>query len=163
RQANERIALASEQAARAAAEEASRRSSLLADATRLLFGSLDFWTTVQSLFSVVVPSMADFCSFTLLRDADGFERTDLAWVTETGERVKSWGATVRAPFETSIKPALRSRKPHFFSNDHSPLVEHAPAYPPAAGHDGAPPKGLLQLPPLCAGAAFPVVARGRVL
>src|SRR6266853_7000051 len=63
RQVDERIALVREQAARAAAEEASRRSIMLADATRALFSSLDFWTTVHELFAMVVPSLADFCSF----------------------------------------------------------------------------------------------------
>ena len=66
-QAEERIALAREQAARAAAEEASRRSSFLAEASRALSGSLDFRPRIQELFSVVVPALADFCSFTLGR------------------------------------------------------------------------------------------------
>src|SRR5206468_2373686 len=42
RQADERVALAREQAARAAAEDATRRSSFLAEASRVLASTLDF-------------------------------------------------------------------------------------------------------------------------
>ncbi|HLK86245.1 MAG TPA: response regulator [Candidatus Binataceae bacterium] len=165
RQANERIALAREQAARAAAEEASRRSTLLADATRLLFGSLDFWTTVHSLFSVVLPSLADFCSFTMLRDTEGFARTDLAWVAATGENALRSSVAVPAPLVSAVKVALVSRKPHFFSNDYSNLSEDEVGRTQTAEQcDG----GSLcdfesQLPTLLTGAAFPLVARGRVV
>src|SRR5919201_3633866 len=49
RQAEERIALAREQAARAAAEEATRRSLFLAEASTILSSSLDFATTLRGL------------------------------------------------------------------------------------------------------------------
>src|SRR5690348_482221 len=47
--ADERVALAREQAARAAAEEATRRSAFLAEASKVLSSSLDAETTVRGL------------------------------------------------------------------------------------------------------------------
>jgi signal transduction histidine kinase/DNA-binding response OmpR family regulator len=79
RQAEERIALAREQAARAAAEAASRRSALLAEASEALFKSLDSQSTVEQLFSVVLPSLADACIVTLLDDHTRADRTEMAW------------------------------------------------------------------------------------
>ena len=165
RQANERIALAREQAARAAAEEASRRSTLLADATRLLFGSLDFWTTVHSLFSVVLPSLADFCSFTLLRDAEGFERTDLAWVAATGGHAIRSSVAVPASVAPAVKAALVSRQPCFFSKDCSSVLDETTARDQPVEHDEGETlrDRALQLPALLTITAFPLVARGRAV
>src|SRR5437870_2673226 len=66
RQAEERIALAHEQAARAAAEEATRRSAFLAEASTVLTSSLDMQATQHGLLQMVVPELADFASVTLL-------------------------------------------------------------------------------------------------
>src|SRR5690348_11517772 len=63
KQMEERIALIREQTARAAAEEANRRSTILADASKALTGTLDFQTRIYELFPVLVPSLADMCSF----------------------------------------------------------------------------------------------------
>src|SRR5207302_4603276 len=55
RQADERVALAREQTARAAAEEANRRSAFLAEASRALAGSLEPAATLRALARLVVP------------------------------------------------------------------------------------------------------------
>src|SRR5262249_31544912 len=55
RQADERVHLAREQAARAAAEEATRRSAFLAEASRLLANSLDPGAAGRGLARLVVP------------------------------------------------------------------------------------------------------------
>src|SRR5206468_7343886 len=59
RQAEERVALAEERSKRAAAEEASRRSAFLAEASRVLSNSLDLEATLRGLARLVVPSLAD--------------------------------------------------------------------------------------------------------
>ncbi len=156
RQADERIALAREQTARAAAEEASRRSILLADATRALFSSLDFWTTVHELFSLVVPSLADFCSFTAVNSRGGLERTELAWITAGGLQGNASTETVSAPLASGIEQALATRKPQFFEHDDSmPSLRRSDA---EAASDR-----LADLPTLRSGGMFPLIARGRIV
>lgn len=62
RQADERVALAREQALRAAAEEATRRSAFLADASRTLTRSLDPAATLRALACSAVPFLADLAA-----------------------------------------------------------------------------------------------------
>src|SRR3954452_20395408 len=59
RQAEERVALAREQALRAAAEEARRRSEFLARASHVLANSLDYEATLHGLLGVAVPHLGD--------------------------------------------------------------------------------------------------------
>ena len=67
-QGEERVALAREQTARMAAEEATRRSHFLAEVTSVLARSLDHETTVQEFLRLVVPHLADFAGITLVRE-----------------------------------------------------------------------------------------------
>ncbi|MUG93952.1 response regulator [Scytonema sp. UIC 10036] len=53
--------LAREQAARAEAEAQERRSTFLAEASRLLASSLDYHTTLSHVASIAVPTLADWC------------------------------------------------------------------------------------------------------
>src|SRR5437773_12561678 len=69
RQAEERVALAREQAARLAAEEATGRLSFLAEASTVLARSLDHETTVSGLLRLVVPYLADLAAVTLVGSA----------------------------------------------------------------------------------------------
>jgi len=158
RQVDERIALAREQAARAAAEEASRRSIMLADATRALFSSLDFWTTVHELFSLVVPSLADFCSFAAVNPRGGLERTELAWITAGGLQGNTSAETVPAPLAPGIEQALATRKAQFFEDGDSiaPFGQPAPGAEPARDQ-------LAEVPTLRSGGMFPLIARGRIV
>jgi signal transduction histidine kinase/DNA-binding response OmpR family regulator len=64
-QAAHRVQLAREQVARQVAENAMRRSALLAEASRLLSRSLDFDATLAILHKIVVPSLADACQLVL--------------------------------------------------------------------------------------------------
>jgi signal transduction histidine kinase/CheY-like chemotaxis protein len=66
RQAEERIQLEKEQAARAAAEAAERRSRLLAEASGVLGSSLDYQTALEGLTRLVVPDLADWCAVYIL-------------------------------------------------------------------------------------------------
>jgi len=61
RQAEERANLIREQAARAEAEAQQKRFAFLADAGKVLAGSLDYQETFQNLACLVVPRLADLC------------------------------------------------------------------------------------------------------
>jgi signal transduction histidine kinase/DNA-binding response OmpR family regulator len=67
--AEERVARARAEAARTAAEDASRRSAFLSHASRELGGSLDLHASMQRLLDLVVPSMAEF-GLVLIDDKD---------------------------------------------------------------------------------------------
>src|SRR4051794_39960318 len=80
RQAEQRVALAQEQAARAAAEEATRRSNFLAEASTVLSSSLDVRATLRGLLRVVVPYLADLAGATLVGEHGRPWQSELAWV-----------------------------------------------------------------------------------
>jgi len=77
RQAEESIALAEEQAKRAAAEEANRSSAFLARASTVLANSMHFEATLRGLARVAVPFLADL-SLVCLANETG-QPTDLEW------------------------------------------------------------------------------------
>jgi signal transduction histidine kinase/DNA-binding response OmpR family regulator len=68
KKADEHIVLAREQAARAAAEAATRRASFLAEASKILSSSLDVDSLMSGATRLLVPVLADFSAITL---ADG--------------------------------------------------------------------------------------------
>jgi len=70
RRAEERVALAQEQAGRAAAEAASLRAAFLADAGKHMARSLDLETTVQSILRLAVPDLGDFAVLQLRNTGD---------------------------------------------------------------------------------------------
>jgi signal transduction histidine kinase/DNA-binding response OmpR family regulator len=78
-QADERVALAREQAARAAAEEATRRSTFLAEASKVLSSSLDYEATVRGLLRLTVPYLGDLTAITLVDEQGRPRQTELAW------------------------------------------------------------------------------------
>ncbi len=88
RQAEEHLALAEEKAARAAAEQASRRLSFLAQASVALAGSLDFDAITRELSRLCVPLLADACGLTLAHARDG-AGTDVAPVAGDPRRTRS--------------------------------------------------------------------------
>ena len=79
RQADERVALAEEQAARAAAEEATRRADFLAEASKVLSRSLDPGDTIANLARLTVPFLADLGAVTLVGEHGRPWHTELAW------------------------------------------------------------------------------------
>ncbi len=88
RQAEEHVALARAQAARAAAEEATRRSAFLAEASNVLVRSLDYEAIPRGLARHSVPFLADLCAVALLDEGPGPRwRTELAWVARPDEDV----------------------------------------------------------------------------
>ena len=100
RQAEERVALAEERSKRSAAEEANRRLAYLAEASRVLAGSLDPAATAQALARLVVPSLADVAGLTVAGDAAHPWQTKLAWVCPGSRDVQSrWLQPADAPLE----------------------------------------------------------------
>src|SRR5947209_167133 len=85
RQADERVALAREQAARAAAEEATRRSGFLAEASTVLSSSLDFEATLRGLARLGVPFLADVGLVAHTDDGGEIRHAEVAWADEAGE------------------------------------------------------------------------------
>jgi signal transduction histidine kinase/DNA-binding response OmpR family regulator len=79
-QAEERVALARAEVARIAAEEATRRSAFLAEATAVLSNSLDPETTARRLAGMVVPILADLAAVTTTDELGRPRRTDVAWI-----------------------------------------------------------------------------------
>ena len=65
RKAEERIALAREQVARAAAEESMRGASFLAEASKVLGSSLDVNSLMSSATGLVIPMLGDLSAITL--------------------------------------------------------------------------------------------------
>jgi signal transduction histidine kinase/DNA-binding response OmpR family regulator len=94
RQAEERVVLAREQAARAAAEEVTRRSLFLAEASKVLMRTLDPMATLRGLVSQVVPFLADLAAGTLIDSYTG------AWINEFAWSDPAGGAT---PHQTTLK------------------------------------------------------------
>jgi signal transduction histidine kinase/DNA-binding response OmpR family regulator len=85
RQADERVALATAEAARAAAEEATRRASFLADASKVLSSSLDHETTLRGLLRLTVPYLADFGAISLADSQGQIGSTEIAWGEPGGQ------------------------------------------------------------------------------
>jgi signal transduction histidine kinase/DNA-binding response OmpR family regulator len=73
KRADERVALAKEQAARTMAEESQRRASFLAEATQVMASSLDVDTILNGAAVLVVPFLADYGAMVLV-NADGSVR-----------------------------------------------------------------------------------------
>lgn len=73
-QADERVALATAEAARAAAEDATQRSSFLSHASSVLGGSLDLEVGARQFIDLVVPRLADRATLVLPDDRDEHTR-----------------------------------------------------------------------------------------
>ncbi len=151
-QADQRVALAREQAARAAAEEATGRSLFLAEASTALANSLDFEATRGALLRLVVPALADLAGVTVSGENGRPWRTELAWVGRAGGGVE--GRHLEAPegpadgLRAAVERVLASGKAET-------LAGLAVPYPPG---EGAPPDRLLR-----AAVVLPLLARGRTL
>ncbi len=178
RQAEEHVALARAQAARAAAEEATRRSEFLAEASTVLVRSLDYEAIPRGLARQAVPFLGDLCAVTLsVENASDRWRTELAWI-EAGD-VPDAGASPRVQMASVaderdlvaisglIRRVIESGESEFFSKIERPSADRAspgraipgePVHPvgpepvrPGAGFE---PKTAL---------AVPLCARGRTL
>jgi signal transduction histidine kinase/DNA-binding response OmpR family regulator len=153
RQAEERVTLAREQAARAAAEEATRRSLFLAEASTALARSLNVEDTRNALLRLVVPSLADLGAVTLAGEHGRPWRTELVWTHPPD------GGVQQMQLEESDGPSdeLRSAVERVLSSGKAEVVDGlALAYPPGAPQTR--PGNLLRT-----AAVLPLLARGRTL
>jgi signal transduction histidine kinase/DNA-binding response OmpR family regulator len=162
RQADERVALATEQAARAAAEEATRRSMFLADASKVLASPLDYEATLRGLLRLTVPYLADLGAITLV-DAHGEPgSTELAWVAGDGQPA---GATIPPD---ALHPRLTEALERVLTSGES---AHLPEFDLGSADDGTwwslgvngAPGGLLPGHAFQSMVLVPLRARGRAL
>lgn len=159
RQADQRIALAREQAARAAAEESTRRSAFLAEAWDRLGSSLDTEATVKALAAFVVPTLADVGALMLTDEHGRVQCAELAWRGADGMTHSEAVTGLQHPeLEAAMRDAFDSGRIEF-------LWEagrgRAPLLAARCGEDS--PRAL---DPACepeAMALVPLTARGRRL
>ncbi len=103
----ERLQLVREQSARAEAEAAQRRQTLLAEASQILASSLEAEATLQGLANLIVPALADWCAIDI-RGPDGAVRR-LAQVPLPGPDLLVPGEVVYP-----VARVLRSGEPLLF-------------------------------------------------
>jgi signal transduction histidine kinase len=138
RRADERVALAREQAARAVAEESQRRASFLAEATQVMASSLDVDTLLARTIGLMAPGLADFAAMTLLNE-DGSLRG------ESSAAVAPWADHLGA-HRAAFDELVASQRARVLSRGEPLASAHL-----AAGGDAPP--GEIHL--------FPLVTRGR--
>ena len=97
-----------ERARRAAAETAERREHLLAEAGRVLIGSLDEAARLRELAEVAVPALADLCVIDLLKEDGSIERATMV---------------AADPRKEAIALEMLARYPDHGTSDRHPLRE----------------------------------------
>jgi len=156
RQADERVALAQAQAAQVAAEEATRRSNFLAEASKVLSGSLDVEATVLALARLPVPFLADVGAVTLTGEHGQPSKTELAWVGSAGDQILTASVIgAQGPHDelhTAVERVLAEGSLVMINGLATP-------YPPEGYNGTAPPPG----PALRSAVVLPLNARGRTL
>ncbi len=160
RQAEQRIALAREQAARAVAEEAKQRSMILADAGDILGKSLETGATLKALAPFLVPTLADFAALVLFDEQKQCGQTEAAWMRTGGDgrEQRSFARLLDPVLEEAVAEALSSQREVAVLTLKTPLTGvNAPGArqddPPAADFGFA----------LHTLAILPMAARGRML
>ena len=120
RQAEHRVALAREQAARTVAEDTTRRQAFLAEASHLLSRPLDSPATLTELLRLIVPIWADLAAIVLLDGPDRNRLAEWAWVDPADGRLVRKSA-VEDPKQTAIWDAilrvLASGSPEYLRRD----------------------------------------------
>jgi signal transduction histidine kinase/DNA-binding response OmpR family regulator len=156
RQAREKLTLAEERVARAAAEQASRRLAFLAQASATLTGSLDFATITRELVRLCVPTVADACALTTVAHSAEEAASELLWPEPNGDASET-AITGRVVSEAAnpwmrlaVDRVLRSGKP-----------EVTAELPPASRPEEA--EARFTPPLLSSIAVVPLVARGHTL
>ncbi len=129
RQAQERIALAEEKAAREAAERASRRLAFLAEASGTLASSLDLEATLRELSRLVVPRFADVCIVSLAPGEGQAERHEMAWATSDRGATRCSTASIVGDRRSDARRGDRARARRPASPE---FIERDPAGAPAS-------------------------------
>jgi signal transduction histidine kinase/DNA-binding response OmpR family regulator len=158
RQADERVALAREQAARAAAEETTRRSAFLAEASKVLANSLEPAATMRGLARTVIPFLADFAAVAPVDDQGSVGRAEFAWRDAGGKLHEKHGAALAEAFDGLTRAVERAVA--------AGLAEELPGLAQHPGENGAA-RGALPGPwwgeALGPARVLPLLARGRTL
>jgi signal transduction histidine kinase/DNA-binding response OmpR family regulator len=113
-QAAEREALARSEAALAAAEEASRRADYLADASQALSRSLNTEDTIQALFQVTVPALADMAVLAIVNAEGDVVRTELNGV-DAADAAHHASRALHDDMHQTVRVALATRQVQFQS------------------------------------------------
>jgi signal transduction histidine kinase/CheY-like chemotaxis protein len=100
----ERAARSEAEAARAEAEAAQSRLVFLAEASRILGGSLDYETTLKNLARLAVPSLADFCVVDLAEDGERIRRVAVADIDPNREELV-WRIARQHPLSVHSPPS----------------------------------------------------------
>lgn len=161
RQAEERIALAEERAARTAAEHATQRSAFLARASVALSGSLDFDATAQELPRIVVPFLADVAAIALPGDEGSAAAIRIAWA---GAAPKP--TVLLEPLSHVCSGWLQRAVERVMATGKGELSAALPAMDSALRLDRATTDDHLELPlgvPAESAVVLPLPARGRTL
>jgi signal transduction histidine kinase len=106
--AGEQVARARAEAARAAAEETTRRSNFLARASHELGSSLDLEQSMRRLLDLVVPEMADGAALVVDAETD---RPLLFHKKDSIEAVSDYGA-LPEPLRAALQRVVREGLPH---------------------------------------------------
>jgi PAS domain S-box-containing protein len=147
-----------EQAARAEAEVAQRRLAFLAEASRILAGSLDYMTTLTNITRHTVPYLADWCAMDLLTPEGKVQRLapthrDPTKVSLINEMHRRFPTPLDAPY--GYPRVIRTGQSEFHPVRHDEAIA-------AAAHD-ADHLRLLQALGYYSYMCVPLVARGRTL
>ncbi|MGE5095230.1 MAG: response regulator [Betaproteobacteria bacterium] len=131
RRADERVALAREQAARTMAEESQRRASFLAEATQVMASSLDVDTILKGASDLVVPFLADFSSVVLTGE-DGNVRARrcasvAGWEQYLGEYRERFDAMVHQQLSRALTQGLHAFSDRLAVAGDGDVVDEQPA------------------------------------
>lgn len=113
-QAAEREALARSEAALAAAEEANRRADYLAEASQVLSRSLNAEETIQALFQVTVPALADLAVLAIAGPDGQVVRTELNGA-DAGDGTMHASRALHPEMHETVRIALATRQLQFQS------------------------------------------------
>lgn len=109
-------------------KKAEIRNSLLADATRLLYSSLDYRETLDQVAEATVPDFADWCGVDILNDKGEIERLAVKHIDP--EKIK-WAAEIEKKYPTDrnaatgVPAVIRSGKPELYKEIPRELLVHA--------------------------------------
>ena len=159
-QAEDRIRLVQEQSARAAAEQAIRRSAFLAEASRELSGSLEIDAAGERLTRFVVPFMADLCALVLVDERGETDDIKLAWMSSPAEDALVQTMSGSRLLDEDVDAAVR-RSLEGGSCERIRLTQAGSVLKVAAADAGA--AALNAGLGLAHAAIFPLMARGRTL
>jgi signal transduction histidine kinase len=143
KRADERVALAREQAARYMAEQSQRRAAFLAELARVMGSSLDVGSILKGASWLVVPFLADYCSITVIGPEGRIRETRSAMVPNWGQQTGCEGPL--------FEEALAGLQARVLTSRTRAIHPPGPIDPAVPGV----PRGEL--------AAFPLIARSATL